>query len=181
MATKATVIYDADCGFCRWSLAVLLRLDRLGIDRSGAERGRLSPPHLLDRWGRSAAPGALRALALGTAEADGLLADLSPDERAASWHVVFDAGVSPTPAQPTGATPPTVDGPPLRLGAGAALGPTLALLPGGRVPASVFARFPRLTERGYRWVADHRSLLGRFVPGRARRWADEVIARSPYP
>jgi hypothetical protein len=35
---------------------------------------------------------------------------------------------------------------------------------------------PYLTESGYRWVADHRGLLGRLVPGRARRWADRVIA-----
>ena len=55
------LIYDADCGFCRWSLARVLALDR-------AHR--------------------LRPVALGTPEADALLADMAPDERAASWHLV---------------------------------------------------------------------------------------------
>jgi predicted DCC family thiol-disulfide oxidoreductase YuxK len=106
-------------------------------------------------------PGALRPLALGTGEADVLLADLSPAERAASWHLVDDTGA--------------------RHSAGAALAPALTLLPGGGVPAAIFARFPGATERAYRWVADHRALVGRFVPARARRWADRVIARSARP
>jgi predicted DCC family thiol-disulfide oxidoreductase YuxK len=131
----ATVIYDADCGFCKWCLAVLLTWDRA--------RGRLRP------------------LPLGTEEADRLLTDLSPEERDASWHLVDDAGA--------------------RSSAGAALAPALALLPGGRLPAAAAGCMPSLTERAYRWVADHRGFLGRFVHWRARRWADRVIARSPYP
>lgn len=146
------MIYDADCGFCRFSLALLLIFDR----RSGSERGRPSPPNLQGGWGGSAAIGALRPLALGTAEANQLLADLSEEERNASWHLVDEEGT--------------------RFSAGAALAPALAPLPGGRMPSSLVARIPRLTERGYRWVADHRGLLGRFVPARARRWADRVIA-----
>jgi predicted DCC family thiol-disulfide oxidoreductase YuxK len=126
----ATVIYDADCGFCRWSLAVLLTFDR---------------PR-----------GSLRPLPLGTAEADRLLADLTIEERNASWHLVDDDGA--------------------RTSAGAALAPALALLPGGHIPSGLLARIPRLTERAYRWVAGHRGPLGRFVPARARRWADRVIA-----
>jgi predicted DCC family thiol-disulfide oxidoreductase YuxK len=125
----ATVIYDADCGFCRWSLAVLLS---------------------------AAASCALRPLPLGSAEADHLLADLSEGQRNASWHLVDDTG--------------------RRSSAGAALAPALELLPGGRVPAALLSRAPHLTELAYRWVADHRGLLGRFVPARARRWADRVIA-----
>jgi predicted DCC family thiol-disulfide oxidoreductase YuxK len=89
------------------------------------------------------------------------LADLSPDRCNASWHLVLDDG--------------------RRTSAGAALAPAMSLLPGGRIPASLFARFPRATERGYRWVADHRGLLGRFVPSRARRWADRVIAAHGGP
>ncbi len=58
----AIVIYDNDCGFCRWSLAVLLDRDL----------------------------GALRPLPLGTPEADYLLHDLTPAERGASWHLVID-------------------------------------------------------------------------------------------
>lgn len=129
----AIVIYDSDCGFCRWSLAVLLS---------------------------AAAIGALRPLPLGTDEANRLLADLSVDEREASWHLVCDGQ---------------------RFSAGAALAPVLRLLPGGRVPAAAFARFPATTERAYRWVAAHRGNFGRFVPARARRWADRVIAAHAGP
>lgn len=59
------VIYDDACGFCRFSLAVLLAADRR----------------------RS-----LRPLPLGTPEADRLLADLDPAEREASWHLVDERG-----------------------------------------------------------------------------------------
>jgi predicted DCC family thiol-disulfide oxidoreductase YuxK len=125
----AIVIYDADCGFCKFSLALLLALE---------------------------GSAALRPLPLGTPEANGLLAELSPEQRNSSWHLVDENG--------------------RRHSAGAALAPTLSLLRGGRVPAALFARAPHITERAYRWVADHRGLLGRFVPTRARRWADRVIA-----
>jgi predicted DCC family thiol-disulfide oxidoreductase YuxK len=138
---RATVIYDADCGFCKWCLALLLRWD-----------------------GRR---GALRSLPLGTGEADRLLADLDVARRQASWHLVLGGERSAAGAAP---------GAPRRRGAGAALAPALRLLRGGRAPAALFARFPRATEAGYRFVAGHRGLLGRFVPGRARRWADGVIA-----
>jgi predicted DCC family thiol-disulfide oxidoreductase YuxK len=141
--TRATVIYDADCGFCKWSLALLLSLDRKRSDSY-----------------------ALRPLPLGTAEADRLLADLTVEQRNASWHLVMD----PAPSLAPVATAPT------RFSAGAAFAPALSLLPRGRVPAAAFARFPRTTERGYRWVVEHRGALGRLVPGRARRWADRVIA-----
>jgi predicted DCC family thiol-disulfide oxidoreductase YuxK len=148
--TRATVIYDADCGFCKWSLALLLSLDDVGRKR---------PEH----------GDALRPLPLGTTEADRLLADLTVAERNASWHLVVDSAASSAPP----AAAPTA---PLRFSAGAAFAPVLSLLPRGRIPAAAFARFPRTTERGYRWVVKHRGALGRFVPGRARRWADRVIA-----
>jgi len=60
-----TVIYDSDCGFCRWSLGWVLRLDR---DRR------------------------LRPIPLGNPEAGELLADLPADARAASWHLVSPDG-----------------------------------------------------------------------------------------
>jgi predicted DCC family thiol-disulfide oxidoreductase YuxK len=142
---RATVIYDADCGFCKFSLALLLVWDR-----GGKGRGRREP-----------GPGVLRPLPLGTAEADRLLADLTPARRNASWHLVDSSG--------------------RRNSAGAALAPALTLLPGGRGPAALIARMPHLTERGYRWVVDHRGLLGRFVPNAARRWADRVIAAHGGP
>src|SRR5205085_3630212 len=100
------VLYDADCGFCKWTLSVLLRWDRAR---------RLLP------------------MALQRPEAGELLADLSEDERMASWHLISPAGE--------------------RRSAGAALPTLLRLLPGGRPPAAVFAAFPRVTDRGYRWVA----------------------------
>jgi predicted DCC family thiol-disulfide oxidoreductase YuxK len=122
------VLYDGDCGLCKWLLAWLLRFDRAGR---------------------------LRPLALQRPEADALLADLDPAERMASWHLV----------SPDGA----------RTSAGAALPSLLGLLPGGRLPAAVFGRFPRLTSAGYRWVAAHRTGISRFVPRGAKRRADERV------
>jgi len=58
----AVVFYDRDCGFCRWTLGWLLRLDR--------RRG-------------------LRPVAIQSEEGDRLLSDLGP-ARLASWHVVRD-------------------------------------------------------------------------------------------
>jgi predicted DCC family thiol-disulfide oxidoreductase YuxK len=125
---RHTVIYDADCGFCRWALALLLRLDRAH---------RLPP------------------LALGTQRADALLPDLEPDERAASWHLVSPGGQ--------------------RESASAALPFVLALLPGGWAPAAVLYRIPRATDRGYRWVAAHRSRLSHAIPTSAERRATALI------
>jgi predicted DCC family thiol-disulfide oxidoreductase YuxK len=115
-----TVVYDADCGFCRWSLARVLALDRTRK---------------------------LRPLALHTPEANELLSDLTPEQRAASWHLVAPDGC--------------------RASGGAAAAPMLRLLPGGALPAAIMERAPRLVERAYRWVADHRSLLSRPLPASA--------------
>lgn len=134
--TPAPVLYDPDCGFCRVSLALLLRWDT---------RGRLRP------------------VALGTEEADALLRGMPEDERMASWHLVELGGT-----QPGG----TVHS------AGAAFPPVLARLPGGRPLARLSERFPGASERLYRWVADHRTLLGRALPAATRRWADGVISGS---
>ena len=60
-----TVLYDHDCGFCRWSIGRLLAWDR-------AER--------------------LRPVAIQSAEGQRLLADLSPEQRLASAHAVDAAG-----------------------------------------------------------------------------------------
>jgi predicted DCC family thiol-disulfide oxidoreductase YuxK len=59
--TPVAVLYDPDCGFCRVSLALLLRWDT---------RRRLRP------------------VALGSEEADALLDGMPEDERMASWHLV---------------------------------------------------------------------------------------------
>ncbi len=125
---QAIVVYDPDCGFCRWSLALLLR----------ADRGRC-----------------LRPVALGTEHADALLADLEPQRRAASWHLIGADG--------------------RRASGGAALPRVLELLPYGSGPAAAFARFPNATERGYRWVAEHRSSLSQLLPSSAKRRATDLI------
>jgi predicted DCC family thiol-disulfide oxidoreductase YuxK len=86
-----------------------------------------------------------------------LLGDLSPDQRMASWHLVAPDGTCSS--------------------AGAALPEALALLPGGRLPAAALRRAPRATERGYAWVAAHRSWLGRLVPAGAKRRARGRVDR----
>ena len=60
-ASRADVLFDADCGFCRWSLAKLLAWDRRGN---------------------------LRPVAIQSAEGRRLLAGMSEQERLASWHLV---------------------------------------------------------------------------------------------
>jgi predicted DCC family thiol-disulfide oxidoreductase YuxK len=122
------VLYDSDCGFCKWLLAAVLRWDRAG---------RLQP------------------IALQRPEADDLLHDVAPAERMASWHLIGPEGE--------------------RHSGGAAAPPLLRLLPAGRFPAAVLARFPALTERGYRWVAEHRSQLSRLVPASAKQRASRRV------
>ncbi len=60
-----TVLYDYDCGFCRWSVGRLLAWDRAGR---------------------------LRPLAIQAPEGQRLLADLTPEQRLASAHAVDAAG-----------------------------------------------------------------------------------------
>jgi len=97
----------------------------------------------------------LQPVALQGPEANRLLVDLTPAERLRSWHLI----------SPTGA----------RISGGAALPRLLELLPGGRVPAAVFARLPRLTHGGYRWVAEHRSQLSKGIPAAIKRRAGERV------
>jgi predicted DCC family thiol-disulfide oxidoreductase YuxK len=61
----ASVLYDVDCGLCRWSLARLLAWDR----------------------GRR-----LRPVAIQEAEGQALLARLDPADRLDSWHIAFPDG-----------------------------------------------------------------------------------------
>jgi predicted DCC family thiol-disulfide oxidoreductase YuxK len=129
------VLYDDACGFCRWVLSGLLRLDR---------RRRLRP------------------LALQDEAAGALLSDLGPDERMASFHLVSPQG--------------------RRLSGGEGLPALLRLLSGGRAPAAALSRLPALSDRGYRWIAEHRSQLSRFVPRRAKlRAAERVREREAEP
>jgi predicted DCC family thiol-disulfide oxidoreductase YuxK len=117
-----TVLYDAECGFCMWTLSGLLTWDR-------ARR--------------------LRPMALQHSDANRLLADVSPAERMASWHLISPAGT--------------------RHSGGAAIVQALRLLPAGRMPAAALAHFPRFAERAYGWVAEHRSQLSRLIPAAAKR------------
>jgi predicted DCC family thiol-disulfide oxidoreductase YuxK len=62
---SATVLYDRDCGFCRWTLAQLLRWDR-------AKR--------------------LRPVAIQSEEGQRLLAGVPEAKRLESWHLVEPDG-----------------------------------------------------------------------------------------
>ena len=62
---RHVVLYDEDCGFCRWSLDRLLRWDRRG---------------------------SLRAAPIQSEEGARLLADLDEHDRLASWHLVTSDG-----------------------------------------------------------------------------------------
>ena len=99
--TAVPLLYDPDCGFCRVSLAVFLRWDT---------RGRLRP------------------VALGTEEADSLLAGMPEERRMASWHLAL-------PGRPVRS-------------AGAAFPELFRMLPGGRPFAALTARFPRASDAG---------------------------------
>ena len=97
-----SVLYDRDCGFCRWSLDKILAWDR---------RRRLRP------------------VAIQSEEGQRLLAPVPPEHRLDSWHLVVDGEVR---------------------SAGAAVAPLLRA-------------FPHVTERAYRWVADHRDVVARLL------------------
>ncbi|MGH3144161.1 MAG: DUF2867 domain-containing protein, partial [Gaiellales bacterium] len=104
------------------------------------------------RWDRS---GHLHPIALQRPEADDLLRELAPAERMASWHLISATGE--------------------RRSGGAAVAPLLRTLPAGRLPAAGCERFPGLTERGYCWVAEHRSQLSRWLPSSAKRRARQRV------
>lgn len=128
-ASRAAILYDRDCGFCQSALVQVLARDEQRV---------------------------LRPVALQDPEAAELLADLSPDERMASWHLV------------------TPDG--RRHSGGAAFAPLAALLPRAGALRWLAATFPGLTDRGYRLVAANRSLFGKLTRGRAgeaRRYIEQ--------
>ena len=63
--SQMTLIYDRDCGFCRWCLGKVLAWDRRR---------------------------AVRPVALGTDEANHLLSDMPKDRQRSSWHLVDGTG-----------------------------------------------------------------------------------------
>ena len=126
---RPVVLYDRDCGFCRWSLAKLLAWDR---------RRRLRP------------------VALQDPEAGRLLGDMHEEDRMASWHLITPDGA-------------------VRSG-GEAFPTLLETLPGGRPLAALAGRAQGLVDRGYGFVAGHRTAFGRPVTDGAKRRADRRIA-----
>jgi predicted DCC family thiol-disulfide oxidoreductase YuxK len=96
----------------------------------------------------------LRPVALQDPEADRLLGGMDEQVKMASWHLVGRDGSVTS--------------------AGAALAPLLRELPGGGALADVAERAPRLVDSAYRWVAGHRSLLARPLPG---RWVERARGR----
>jgi predicted DCC family thiol-disulfide oxidoreductase YuxK len=63
--SRTILIYDSDCGFCRWCLGKVLAWDRRHT---------------------------IRPVALGTDEANRLLGDMPADRQRSSWHLVDDGG-----------------------------------------------------------------------------------------
>jgi predicted DCC family thiol-disulfide oxidoreductase YuxK len=124
-----TLIYDSDCGFCRWCLGKVLAWDRRRT---------------------------LRTVALGTPDANRLLAEVPVAERARSWHLVDADGRVRS--------------------AGAGFPPLLRGLPGGGPLAALTTKFPTATESAYRFVSGNRSLWGKLVTDGAKRRADARIA-----
>lgn len=59
--SDTTLLYDADCGFCRWGIDKLLRWDKRGH---------------------------LRAITIQSAEGSELLKDLPLEKRLESWHLI---------------------------------------------------------------------------------------------
>ncbi len=97
---------------------------------------------MLDRIMRWDRDGRLHAEAIQSESGQRLLAEIPPEKRLDSWHLVDASGRVRS--------------------AGAAAPPLFRLLPGGFVLAAALAAVPALTELGYRWVAANRELLGRF-------------------
>jgi predicted DCC family thiol-disulfide oxidoreductase YuxK len=62
---RVTVLYDAECAFCRWAMGMLLVWDR---------RGRVAP------------------LTLQEPAAERLLGELTPEQRMETWHFVAATG-----------------------------------------------------------------------------------------
>jgi predicted DCC family thiol-disulfide oxidoreductase YuxK len=107
------------------------------------------------RWDRDRR---LRPVSLASTDGIERLPGMPEGERMASWHLVLPDGAVHS--------------------AGAAFSPLFRLLPGGAPLARLTDRFPEAAERGYRFVADHRTAFGKHLPAAAKRWADRVISES---
>ena len=105
------------------------------------------------RWDRARR---MRPVAIQSEEGARLLTGVPSERWLASWHV-RDANGSVTSG-------------------GAAMSHALVLVPGGRPLAALTERFPRATEAGYAWVAEHRSGFGKLISAAAKRRARALIA-----
>ena len=85
----------------------------------------------------------LRSVAIQSEEGQRLLAHMPEERRLDSWHLVSPSGEVSS--------------------AGAAAAPLVELLPGGRPLAALFRRFPRATERAYRFVANNRGRVAKLL------------------
>lgn len=103
------------------------------------------------------ARGRLRPLAIQSAEGQRLLDGMDADLRLRSAHVVDERGR-------------------IRSG-GAAVQTLAAVLPAGAPVGWLAGRLPGPTDAAYRWVADHRVGISRWVPSRWKRSATARIAR----
>jgi predicted DCC family thiol-disulfide oxidoreductase YuxK len=99
----------------------------------------------------------LRPVALQDPEGTALLPGLSEDQRMASFHLVGPDGA-------------------VRSG-GEALAALTGLLPAGTPLQLVLNTTPGTTDRGYRWVADHRVGISRWVPSRFKSEARRRVSR----
>ena len=98
----------------------------------------------------------VRPVAIQSEEGRRLLAEIPEDRRLESAHAVV------------GGETGLVSG-------GAAAAPVLRLLPGGAPLAGLADRLPGAADRSYRWVADHRTVLSRFVPLALKERADTIV------
>jgi predicted DCC family thiol-disulfide oxidoreductase YuxK len=105
------------------------------------------------RWDRAQR---LRAVPIQSEEGARVLAGMPAERRLSSWHV----------AEPRGR---------LR-SAGGAFAVVLDELPGGASLAALARSHPLASEHVYRFVADHRTALGRLVPRASKRRARDLIA-----
>lgn len=121
------MLYDDQCGFCRWCVAQALR-------RS---------PRLI-------------AVPIQSGEGQRILEHVPEPERLASVRTAGFGGLH---------------------SGGQAITDVLGELPRGRTAYKVARRLPRGTDLAYRLVARHRGLAGMLVSGKARRRADEYLAR----
>jgi predicted DCC family thiol-disulfide oxidoreductase YuxK len=109
----------------------------------------------------------LRPVAIQSEEGERLLAGMPEERRLDSWHLVTGAAEVASGGEAEGGAVRS---------AGAAFPPLLRLLGAGPL-ATLLERFPRVAERGYRFVADRRSPLGRRIPAVVKRSADRTVER----